>query len=90
MLPEKTISDNHICNTTSVCLFTVDIVTLQNPTTAAKKVHSSLQSTEYFIVSHCRAALTSDPHTSVGISIDLVLDKLPSTLNQRILSHKHK
>lgn len=62
----------------------MDFIVLQNTTPTSKEVHSPLESTVYLIVLECGVALSCDPHTSVCIGIDLVLNELPSSLGNNI------
>ena len=58
----------------------VDVVVLQNTTSASKEVHAPLEATEDLVVSQCRIALAGDPNSGIGVGKDLVFDELTTPL----------
>ncbi len=58
----------------------MDIVLLKHTTPICKEVHAPLQSPVNLVVLEGRVALPCDPDTCVCVGVDLVFDKLTTTL----------
>ena len=78
MEPNRCISDTKL---------TVNVVVLKDSSSTSKKVDTTLQTRKDLVVFECGIALAGDPHSSVGVGKDLVLQELPTTLYTHTHTH---
>ncbi len=58
----------------------MDIVVFQDTTPTSKEVHAPLKTSKYLVVKQGGVTLAGDPHSSVSVGENLVLNELSSAL----------